>query len=169
MLVGRNTPIKQLWSKDWGQPIFQKSMSRDRYAKIMKHLRFDDFQKRRKRRETNMFCLISEVWNSFIENCKKYYVPNFDLTIDEQLFPCKTRCPFIQFMVNKPDKFGKKFWLLADAQTKYLCGEKPYLGKDPIRSRCTDLLGDVCLNLLQPCFEKGYNVTTDNYFTSLKS
>ena len=28
--------------------------------------------------------------------------------------------------------------------------------------------GDVCLNLLQPYFEKGYNVTTDNYFTSLK-
>ena len=56
-----------------------------------------------------MFCLISEVWNSFIENCKKYYVPNFDLTIDEQLFPCKTRCPFIQFMVNKADKLVKSF------------------------------------------------------------
>ena len=143
-------------------------MSRERYAKIMKHLRFDDFQRRRQRRESDKFCLISEVWNSFIENCKKYYVPNFDLTIDEQLFPCKTRCPFIQYMANKPDKFGIKFWLLADAQTKYLCNRKPYLGKDPARSRCTDLLGDVCLNLLQPYFGKGYNVTTDNYFTSLK-
>ena len=48
-----------------------------------------------KGRETEKFCLISEVWNSFIENCKKYYVPNFDLTIDEQLFPYKTRCLFI--------------------------------------------------------------------------
>ena len=71
-------------------------------------------------------------------------------------------------MANKPDKFGIKFWLLADAQTKYLCNGKPYLGKDPTRSRCTDLPGDVCLNLLQPYFGKGYNVTTDNYFTSLK-
>ena len=168
MLVGRNTPIKQLWNKDWRQPIFRNTMSRDRYAKIMKHLRFDDFQKRRQRRETDKFCLISEVWNSFIENSKKYFVPNFDLTIDEQLFPCKTRCPFIQYMANKPGKFGITFWLLADAQTKYLCNGKPYLGKDPTRSRCTDLPGDVCLNLLQPYFEKGYNVTTDNYFTSLK-
>ena len=168
VLVGKNTPIKQLWSKNWVQPILRNTVSRDRYTKIMKHLQFDDFQQRRQRRETDKFCLISEVWNSFIENCKKYCVPNNFLSIDEQLFPCKTKCPFIQYMANKPDKFGIKFWLLADAQTKYLCNGKPYLGKDPTRSRCTDLPGDVCLNLLQSCFGKGYNLTTDNYFTSLK-
>ena len=95
LLVGRNTPVKQLWSKDWEQAMFRNTISRDRYAKIMKHLRFDDFHRRRQSRETDKFCLISEVWNSFRRNCKKYYVPNFHLTIDEQLFPCKTRCPFI--------------------------------------------------------------------------
>ena len=168
MLVGKNAPVKQLWSKEWGQPIFRNTMSRDRYQKIMKHLRFDDFFSRRQRRETDKFCLIFEVWNCFIENCKKCSVPNFDLTIDEQLFPCKTRCPFIQYMANKPHKFGIKFWLLTDAQSKYLCNGKPYLGKDPSRSRCSDLPGDVCLTLLQPYYKKGYNVTTDNYFTSLK-
>ena len=36
VLVGSNTPIKQLWSEDWGQPILRNTMSRDRYAKIMK-------------------------------------------------------------------------------------------------------------------------------------
>ena len=134
----------------------------------MKHLRFDDFFSRRQRRETDKFCLISEVWNCLIENCKKCNVPNCDLTIDEQLFLCKTRCPFIQYMANKPDQFGIKFWLLADAQSKYLCNGKPYLGRDPSRSRCSDLPGGVCLTLLQPYYKKGYNVTTDNYFTSLK-
>ena len=72
------------------------------------------------------------------------------------------------YMANKPDKFGIKFWLLADAQSIYLCNSKPYLGRDPSRSRCSDLPGDVCLTLLQPYYKKGYNVTTDNYFTSLK-
>ena len=72
------------------------------------------------------------------------------------------------YMANMPDKFGIKFWLLADAQPKYLCNDKPYLGRDPSRSRCSDLLGDVCLTLLQPYYKKGYNVTTDNHFTSLK-
>ena len=71
-------------------------------------------------------------------------------------------------MANKPDKFGIKFWLLADAQSKYLCNGKPYLGRHPSRSRCSDLPGDVCLTLLQPYCKKGYNVAIDNYFTSLK-
>ena len=80
----------------------------------------------------------------------------------------KTRCPFIQYMANKPNKFGIEFWLLADAQSKCLCNGKPYLGRDPSGSRCSDLRGDVCLALLQPCYKKGHNVTTDNYLTSLK-
>ena len=107
------------------------------------------------------------MWNCFIENCKKCNITNFDLIIDE-LFPCKTRCPFIPYMTNKPDKFGIKFWLLADAQSKYLCHGKPYLGRVPSRSRCKDLLGDVCLTLLQPYYIKSYNLITDNYFASFK-
>ena len=103
-----------------------------------------------------------------MENCKKYFIPSFDLTIDEQLFPCKTRFPFTQYMANKPDKLVIKFWLLADAQSQYLCKGKPYLGKDPSRGRFINLPGDVCMALLQPYFKKGYNVTTDNYFTILK-
>ena len=75
-----------------------------------------------------MFCLISEVWNYFIENCKKSYEPNFDFTIDEQIFPRKTSCPFIKYRDKKPDKFGFKFRFLADAQSIYLCNGKPYLG-----------------------------------------
>ena len=43
VLVGKNTPVKQLWSNKWGQLIFRNTMSRDRYQEIMKHLRFDDF------------------------------------------------------------------------------------------------------------------------------
>ena len=98
VLVGKNTPVKQLWSKEWGQLICRNTMSRDRYQEIIKHLTFDNFFSRRQRRETDKFCLISEVWNCFIENCKKCYVPNFDLTIDEQLFPCKTSAHFIQYI-----------------------------------------------------------------------
>ena len=125
VLAGKNTPIQQLWSGDWGIGIFGDTMSRDRYKELMKHLRFDNFSTRSQRRQTDNFFMISDTWNAFIENCKKCYIPSFDLTIDEQLFPCKTRCPLIQYMPNKPDKFGMKFWLLADVTSKYLCNGKP--------------------------------------------
>ena len=59
VLVGKNTSVKQLWSKEWGQLIFRNTMSRDRYQEIMKHLRFDDLFSRRQSRKTDKFYLIS--------------------------------------------------------------------------------------------------------------
>ena len=131
VLMGKNTPIHQLWSKEQGHPILSKTINRDCYKELMNHLRFDNYSTHCERRQKDKFCLISEIWNNFIENCKKCFVPSFDLTINEQLFPCKTQCPFIQYMPNKPDKFGIQFWLLIDVFSKYLCNGKLYLGKGP--------------------------------------
>ena len=131
---------------------------------LMKHLRFDNFFAPRNRRQTYKFCLIAESWNNSVENYKKCFVPSFDL-IDEQLFPCKTWCSFIQYMPNKPDKVGIKFRLLIDVCSKHLCNSKPYLGKDPTRNRENDLLADICLWLMPPLFKKRYNVTMYNFFT----
>ena len=74
--------------------------------------------------------MISWLMNRFVENCQKAYVSEVSLTIDEQLFPTKARCPFMQFMPSKPDKFGIKFWVLAEVQSKYCLNMAPYLGKD---------------------------------------
>ena len=49
------------------------------------------------------------------------------MIIDEQLLPCKTR--FIQYIPLKPDKFGIKYWLISDVDSKYICNGFPYLGK----------------------------------------
>ena len=70
VLMGKNTPIHQLRSKEWGHPIFSKTINRDCYKELMKHLRFDNCSTRRERRQEDKFCLISEIWNNFIENCK---------------------------------------------------------------------------------------------------
>ena len=130
-------------------------------------MRFDNCSTRCERRQKDKFCLLLATWNNFIENCKKYYVPNFDLTTEEQLFSCKTRCLFIQYMPKKPDKLGIKFELLVDVCLKYLCNDKPYVGKDPTTNGEKDLTTDFCLCLMQPFLKKGYNVTMNNYFTSV--
>lgn len=67
-----------------------------------------------------------------------------DITIDEQLFPTKCRCRFLQFMANKPDKFGIKFWLRT----------LPYLGKDEQRPANQSLGEYVVLSLLDPYAKK---------------
>ena len=117
--------MKELWSRKWGLLFIQKIMSQNRFLEILKLIRFDDKSTRRRRLVGNRFALISDVWYRLIHNCQLAYVPNAYLTVDEQLFPTKVRCQLIKFMPNKPDKFGIKFWLLVDAQSKYVANGFP--------------------------------------------
>lgn len=57
----------------------------------------------------NKFAMISEVGSCFIENCISCYKPGQNITINEELFPRKTRSPFIQFIELKPNKYVQKF------------------------------------------------------------
>lgn len=160
--------VDSLWSKTWGPPFFNQTMARNRFREIMRFLRFDLKSTRSHRLETDKFALVSEVWNRFISNCNINYTPGPNITIDEQLFPTKTRCRFTQYMPNKPDKFGIKFWMAVDADAKYLINSFPYLGKDEHRPSNVPLSEYVVLQLMTPYLNKGRNVTTDNFFTSLR-
>ena len=70
-------------------------------------------------------------------------------------------------MPNKPDKFGIKFWMAVHAETKYLYNSFLSLGKDESRDTSVSLPAYVVTKLMQPIFKRGYNVTCDNFFTSL--
>ena len=100
VLGGKNLPLHSFWSDEFGLPIFKQSMSRDRFYEILRYLRFDVKSSRKERLNTDKFALASELWYPFIENCQKCFVPSQNLTVDEQLFPCKSRCPFTQFLPN---------------------------------------------------------------------
>lgn len=164
----RNLELDFLWSKEWGPPFFSQTMSRDRFREIMRYLRFDLRTERSQRLRTDKFALCSDLWDSFIVNCNSLYKPGPELTVDEQLFPSKARCPFTQYMPNKLDKFGIKFWMLCDAKTKFMCNAMLYLGKSDERAPDVNLGEHVVLKLSESYMKKGRNITTDNYFTSVK-
>ena len=69
-------------------------------------------------------------------------------------------------MPNKPDKFGIKFWIIAELNSKYCLNLNPYLGK--YEERVTSLRTHVVMTLMEPYFCRGYNVTMDNFFTSVE-
>ncbi|XP_019201084.1 uncharacterized protein LOC109194765 [Oreochromis niloticus] len=142
-------------------------MPRNRFQDIMQHLRFDDRSTRSDRAKTDKFAAISSVWGSFVTNCITCYNPGLHITVDEQLFPSKTRCCFLQCIASKPDKFGIKFWVACDLKSKYICNVLPYLGKDPNRPSGERLSENVVMRLMEPFLDKGRNVTTDNFFTPL--
>ncbi|XP_073528958.1 uncharacterized protein [Phyllobates terribilis] len=106
--------ISSIWCNDWGIPFCKATMSRDRFVEIMRFLRFDEKSTRSERLQMDKFALFSTVWDRFIENCIACYKPGPYITVEEQLFPSKTRCPFTQYMPSKPDKYGHKYWLAVD-------------------------------------------------------
>ena len=163
----RNLDISLLWNKKWGPAFFSKTMSRNAFTEIMRFIRFDQRNQRSHRLQTDKFALISKVWNKFVENSQNCYKPGAYITIDEQLFPTKSRCRFTQYMPNKPDKFGIKFWLASDVNSKYIINGFPYLGKDESRDPSVPLGEFVALKLVEPYTGRGRNITMDNFFTSI--
>ncbi|KAI5608003.1 dual specificity protein phosphatase 26 isoform X1, partial [Silurus asotus] len=159
--------IVDCWSESFLVPVIKETMPRDRFISIMKHLRFDNKDTRAERVKTDKFAAISDIWTCFNKNCAKSFTPGEHMTIDEQLFPTKVRCPFTQYNATKPDKFGIKFWMATDLETKYVCNTTPYLGKDPNGQKRERLAENVVMNLMEPFLDDGRNVMTDDFFTSL--
>ena len=164
-VVAKGFPTNELW----GPLIFTKIMTRNRFYEILKLIRFDDKTTRRRRLQGDRFALFSEFWFQLTHNSKRFFKPDAFLTIDEQLFPTKVRCRFLQFTPKKPVKFGIQFWLLVDCTSKkYVVDGFPYLGKDDERASNETLPDHVVKLLMKDHLDVGYNVTMDNYFTSKK-
>lgn len=168
-LYGKNHPVAFLWNSDHGINIFGKTMARDRFLKILRYIRFDDKPRRlRNGPSIDKFLPIREVFEKFASNCQSKFTCSYSLTIDEQLLPMKSRCRLITYMPNKPDKYGMKFWLLVNVETKYVINIIPYLGAQERDERGdTPLAESVVLKLIQPVRGLGYNICCDNFFTSL--
>ncbi|XP_051242438.1 activating transcription factor 7-interacting protein 1 isoform X2 [Dicentrarchus labrax] len=130
---GKGMDLASFWSAEWGCAFFKETMSRNRFQEIMQFLCFDRRETPHTRLRDNKFALMSDVWDRFVQNSIGCYKPGADITVDEQLLPTKARCSFLQYMANKPDKFGIKFWLAADVDTKYMVNGAPYLGKEETR------------------------------------
>ncbi|XP_057693608.1 piggyBac transposable element-derived protein 1-like [Corythoichthys intestinalis] len=155
------------WSEDMGNPRIIATMARNRFQSIMQHVCFDDMFTRAEKVETDKFAAISTVWEPFVKNCISVFNPGRHITINEQLFPSKTRSCFRQYIARKPDKFGIKFWVAFDLKSNYICNAIPYLGKDPSCPSGERLSESVVMKLMEPFMDKGRTVTTDNFFTSL--
>ena len=85
----------------------------------MRFLRFNGKSHSRQRVINDKFCLVSSLSNFFIEKSQKVHMPGFYITNAEQILQCKARCRFIQYMPNKPIKFGKSFgWQLMGRKNR---------------------------------------------------
>ncbi|XP_044735464.1 piggyBac transposable element-derived protein 4-like [Chrysoperla carnea] len=158
--------FREYWDPIFGNPIFRATMGKNRFASLLRNLRFDDKNTRSLRKSKDKLAPIRELWEYVNQNLKKFYLPGENLTIDEQLVPFRGRVSFKQYLPSKPDKYGMKIWWICDSKTSYPLFGIPYLGKEG-QNRAENLAYNVVNQLCEPYFRSNRNVTFDNYFTSI--
>ena len=127
-----NFPLKMLWSEEYGCTVMllAKECTKSFLWNQKKYVRFDLCSTHSERIKEDKICMVSFL-NRFAENSQKSFAPAESLIVDEH-YSWQVRCRFTQYMPNKLDTFGIKFWILADLETKYCLDIIPYLGKDEI-------------------------------------
>ena len=156
----------EMWDNLNGHIWYRALMSRDRFNFLLNCLRFDDKSTRLKRKETDPFAPIREIWEKFIHKCKSCYSPSEFCTLDEQLLAFQGRCSFKMYIPNKPSKYGIKIVMLCDFKTKYMLNAEVYLGKGT-HTEGLGLAEYFIMNLASPIFGSKRNITMDNWFTSV--
>ena len=165
----KNEEVSQLWSRTDGRPIFNKIMSRQRFQRILRVLRFDDAASRRRshgrpdKLQPIKFCF--ELWN---EALREAYVPGESMTVDEQLVTFRGRCPFRQYIPSKPGRYGIKIWAICDSANSYAWKMEIYTGKKVGQQREVNQGERVVLSLTEEVQKSGRNITCDNFFTSVQ-
>ena len=90
------------------EKIFSETMARTKFQLVMRYIPSDEKPTQIYGRGTDKFVAIKGLWESVILNCQNNFFSNANVTIYKQLFPCRSRCPFIQCKPQKPKKFGIK-------------------------------------------------------------
>jgi hypothetical protein len=138
-------------------------MTLNRFKSIMRYLRFDNKSTRAERVKSDKLAPIRDIWEMFIAQLRKHYIPGPDLTVDEQLIPFRGRCPFRQYMPAKPAKYGIKVWWNCDASTSFPLNGQVYLGKQLGGQRETDQGKRVVHDMVKPWYRTGRNIVIDNF------
>lgn len=117
------------------------AMSQGRFKYLLNCVRFTDPETQEERWERDKFAPFRQIWDSFIQNCGKMYMPSKNPTVSEQLLEFKGRCPFCMDIHNKPAKYGIKLVLANNNKSSCLPGGIPYLGKQGTRHQDGQSLG----------------------------
>ena len=73
----RKETISEMWTTDetTRRAVFPAAMARNRFARIPQFMRCDDKSTHVYRNANDKLAAMREVWNQFMENCKKLFEP----------------------------------------------------------------------------------------------
>jgi len=128
MGIIRLPEIRDYWSTDsvLNFPFFRSNFARDRFEDILRFLHVVDNQQAPHPRPT--LYKIQPMIDLMLPTFKAHWKPTFSVAVDEGMVPFTGRISFLQYMKDKPVKWGIKIWKLCD-QASYLYTFDVYTGK----------------------------------------
>ena len=100
---------------------------------------------------------IRHLQNHIKKKCRELYQPLQHLSVDERMVKSKARWHLVQYVKNKPCKWGFKCWVLAD-RSGYTVNFNVYARKSTEKSE-DGLSTDVVMQLTAPFKGQGYVIT----------
>lgn len=166
--------LKDYWCRSelYNFPFLISTMSGQRFMSISTNLHLsdpdeDDVNDTKKGTpQYDRLCKIQPMYNDIRECCKANFHPYQDIAVDERMVASKARISFLQYMKDKPAKWGYKLFVLADSQCGYTWDFFIYQGKRIMPSD-KGLSYHSVMDLVSPAhLGTGYKLFVDNYYTS---
>lgn len=108
---GNRADLSEYFTKNGtGLIILRANFSENRFRFLLRFIRFYDINTRAKRNAFDKLAPIREILLSFSTNSQSSFNLGEYVTIDEMLVAFRGRCSFIQYIAQKPAKYGLKIY-----------------------------------------------------------
>ncbi|XP_069192572.1 piggyBac transposable element-derived protein 4-like [Procambarus clarkii] len=145
----------------WHIPCFNTFMRGKRFKMIAKYFHVYNNKSIPPGQGVDKLIKVRSLMQYLLNRFKRIYIPNKNLSLDEGTMPWRGRLSFKTYNPNKPDKYGIKLYMLAEATSGYIYDFEIYsgVGKTTI---------DTVMALIEPLKDKGYHLYMDNYYNSVR-
>ncbi|XP_069177116.1 piggyBac transposable element-derived protein 4-like [Procambarus clarkii] len=155
--------LRMYWQtgRFWHIPCFNTFMTGKRFEMIAKYFHVYNNKSIPPGQGVDKLIKVRSLMQYLLNRFKRIYIPNKNLSLDEGTMPWRGRLSFKTYNPNKPDKYGIKLYMLAEATSGYIYDFEIYsgVGKKTI---------DTVMALIEPLKDKGYHLYMDNYYNSVR-
>ena len=177
-IINQRKSQKDYWSKN---PLLQcipiaSAIKRDKFLEIKSHLKLSTAEDKD---SNDKAWKIRKLLEMFRKNCVQFGFFSTALAIDEMMVKFHGRTNLLQFMPNKPDRFGMKLYGVSSPEgylfdcdiycgkgSMYYFDDKIKLSKCALGSRVVMLMIQKLLSSVVPRKIIDYHLWFDNFFTS---
>lgn len=168
----RKPDEKLYWTKNkiLHTSFFRETMPSQRFLKIKQYLHFSNNEEfDAATHPSPKLYKLWPIYQNLVQKFKSVYTPEKNIAIDESLLLYKGRLGWIQYIPMKRARFGIKTYLLCESSTGYVYNFIIYTGKETLLDeeyKALPISSQVVMTLVKTLLNKGYTLTTDNFYTS---